>query len=146
MQVPSGGIPVVIGILCQTRVLPLRFVMHSDGKPLTDRVTTVTGMSLKNPGNRRVMLGTPIGELLSDAAFDDSAADRVIHGGPMMGFAVTDLEMPVVKITNCVLAPTRTEIPPPLPSASLYSMRYVCRSLPRITSAAATLLVCARKG
>ena len=116
MQVPSGGIPADIGILCQnpSTAIAVRDALI-DGKPLTDRITTVTGMSLQNPGNRRVMLGTPIGELLSDAAFDDSAADRVIHGGPMMGFAVTDLDMPVVKITNCVLAPTRTEIPPPQP-------------------------------
>jgi electron transport complex protein RnfC len=75
----------------------------------------VTGMSLKNPGNRRVMLGTPIRELLDTAGFNADTADRVIHGGPMMGFAVTDLNMPVVKITNCVLAPTRSEIPPPQP-------------------------------
>ena len=61
------------------------------------------------------MLGTPIRELLDTAGFNADSADRVIHGGPMMGFAVTDLDMPVVKITNCVLAPTRTEIPPPQP-------------------------------
>ena len=61
------------------------------------------------------MLGTPIRELLATAGFNADSADRVIHGGPMMGFAVTDLDMPVVKITNCVLAPTRTEIPPPQP-------------------------------
>ena len=74
MQVPSGGIPADIGILCQnpSTAIAVRDALI-DGKPLTDRVTTVTGMSLQNPGNRRVMLGTPIGELLSDAAFDDSA-------------------------------------------------------------------------
>jgi electron transport complex protein RnfC len=86
-----------------------------DGKPLTDRITTLTGMALGKPGNRRVMLGTPIGELLAHGDFNSETSDRVIHGGPMMGFSVTDLDMPVVKITNCVLAPTRSEIPPPQP-------------------------------
>ena len=115
-QVPSGGIPADIGVLCQnpSTAIAVRDALI-DGKPVTHRVTTVTGMSLKDPGNRRVMLGTPIRELLDTAGFNDESADRVIHGGPMMGFAVTDLDMPVVKITNCVLAPTRTEIPPPQP-------------------------------
>jgi electron transport complex protein RnfC len=115
-QVPSGGIPADIGVLCQnpSTAIAVRDALI-DGKPVTHRITTVTGMSLKDPGNRRVMLGTPIRELLDTAGFNDESADRVIHGGPMMGFAVTDLDMPVVKITNCVLAPTRTEIPPPQP-------------------------------
>ena len=115
-QVPSGGIPADIGVLCQnpSTAIAVRDALI-DGKPVTHRITTVTGMSLKDPGNRRVMLGTPIRELLETAGFNADSADRVIHGGPMMGFAVTDLDMPVVKITNCVLAPTRTEIPPPQP-------------------------------
>jgi electron transport complex protein RnfC len=115
-QVPSGGIPADIGVLCQnpSTAIAVRDALI-DGKPVTHRITTVTGMSLKNPGNRRVMLGTPIRELLDTAGFNADTADRVIHGGPMMGFAVTDLNMPVVKITNCVLAPTRSEIPPPQP-------------------------------
>ena len=115
-QVPSGGIPADIGVLCQnpSTAIAVRDALI-DGKPVTHRVTTVTGMSLKDPGNRRVMLGTPIKELLDTAGFNAESADRVIHGGPMMGFAVTDLDMPVVKITNCVLAPTRSEIPPPQP-------------------------------
>ena len=115
-QVPSGGIPADIGVLCQnpSTAIAVRDALI-DGKPVTHRVTTVTGMSLKVPGNRRVMLGTPIKELLDSAGFNAESADRVIHGGPMMGFAVTDLDMPVVKITNCVLAPTRSEIPPPQP-------------------------------
>ena len=115
-QVPSGGIPADIGVLCQnpSTAIAVRDALI-DGKPVTHRITTVTGMSLKDPGNRRVMLGTPIRELLDTAGFNAESADRVIHGGPIMGFAVTDLDMPVVKITNCVLAPTRTEIPPPQP-------------------------------
>ena len=115
-QVPSGGIPADIGVLCQnpSTAIAVRDALI-DGKPVTHRITTVTGMSLKNPGNRRVMLGTPIRELLDTAGFNADTADRVIHGGPMMGFAVTDLNMPIVKITNCVLAPTRSEIPPPQP-------------------------------
>ena len=115
-----------------------------DGKPLTDRVTTVTGMSLKNPGNRRVMLGTPIGELLSDAAFDDSAADRVIHGGPMMGFAVTDLECPSLRLRIVYWRQRALRYRHRSPSKPVFGA--VCVPKPaRITSATAALLVCARK-
>jgi electron transport complex protein RnfC len=116
VQVPSGGIPADIGVLCQnpSTAMAVRAALI-DGKPLTDRITTLTGMALGKPGNRRVMLGTPIGELLAHGDFNSETSDRVIHGGPMMGFSVTDLDMPVVKITNCVLAPTRSEIPPPQP-------------------------------
>ena len=116
-QVPSGGIPADIGVLCQnpsTAIAVLEAITL--GKPLTTRVTTVTGEAVGDPGNRRVMLGTPIKDLLGQAGFDSTAGNRVLHGGPMMGFAVTDLDMPVVKITNCVLAPTAEELPPPQPA------------------------------
>ena len=69
-QVPSGGIPADIGVLCQnpSTAIAVRDALI-DGKPVTHRITTVTGMSLKDPGNRRVMLGTPIRELLDTAGF-----------------------------------------------------------------------------
>ena len=116
-QVPSGGIPADIGVLCQnpsTAVAVLEAITLRQAT--TTRITTVTGEAVANPGNRRVMLGTPIKDLLRQADFDHAAGNRVIHGGPMMGFAVTDLDMPVVKITNCVLAPTSEELPPPQPA------------------------------
>lgn len=121
-QVPSGGIPADIGLLC---INPGTAVAVRDaiveGKPLTHRIVTLTGESLLEPGNVDACLGTPIDYLLTMAGAQLGDPQRVIHGGPMMGFAVSDLSAPITKITNCLLAPTETELP--LPGAALPCIR-----------------------
>jgi electron transport complex protein RnfC len=66
-------------------------------RPLIDRVVTVTGLSLEKPSNFQVRIGTPISYLLEKAGGlpDDTA--KVINGGPMMGKALSNLDVPVVK-------------------------------------------------
>jgi len=77
---------------------------------------TVTGRAVARPGNYRVPLGTPVEHLLQVAGFEPGPSQRLIHGGPMMGFTLEDPSAPVVKITNCILAPTAEELPPPPPA------------------------------
>ena len=116
-QVPSGGIPADIGIVCVnpgTAVATQQAII--DGKPLTHRIVTLTGEALAAPQNMSACLGTPITQLLEHAALSAEAQQRIIHGGPMMGFAVSDLNAPITKITNCLLAPTATELPLPEPA------------------------------
>ena len=116
-QVPSGGLPADLGIVCQnpgTAVAVREAVLF--GKPLTQRIVTVTGRAVARPGNYRSLLGTPIQHLLDTAGFDPQHNRRLIHGGPMMGFALESSAVPVVKTTNCVLVPTEQELPTP-PSA-----------------------------
>ena len=106
-QVPSGGIPADIGLVCinpGTAVATKRAII--DGEPLTHRIVTLTGEALANPQNVAARLGTPIRALLEHAKLVAKDQQRVIHGGPMMGFAVSNLAAPVTKITNCLLAPT----------------------------------------
>ena len=113
-QVPSGGIPADIGIVCLnpgTAVAVQQAII--DGKPLTHRIVTLTGEALSQPCNTLACLGTPIGHLLQEAGMSSGPRQRIIHGGPMMGFAVSDLEAPITKITNCLLAPTESELPLP---------------------------------
>jgi electron transport complex protein RnfC len=86
------------------------------GKPLTERIVTLTGQALNKPGNYRVRLGTPISHLLAVTAFDPKDNQRLIHGGPMMGFALESSDVPVIKTTNCVLVPTEQELPTPPPA------------------------------
>jgi electron transport complex protein RnfC len=86
------------------------------GRPLISRITTVTGNAVDNPGNFHVLLGTPMRYLLERAGYRDGASERIIMGGPMMGFAVPSIEAPVVKTTNCLLAPTPEELPTPPPA------------------------------
>jgi len=116
-QVPSGGLPAHLGIVCQnpgTAVAVREAVLM--GKPLTERIVTLTGQALNKPGNYRVRLGTPISHLLAVTAFDPKDNQRLIHGGPMMGFALESSDVPVIKTTNCVLVPTEQELPTPPPA------------------------------
>ena len=116
-QVPSGGLPADIGIVCQnvgTAVAIGRAVLQ--GEPLISRVTTVTGEAVAEPQNFEVLLGTPMSFLLKQAGFNEGKQQRLVMGGPMMGFTVPDREVPVVKTTNCLLAPTAEELPPPPPA------------------------------
>ncbi len=113
-EVPSGGIPANIGIVVHnpgTALAALEAIR--DGKPLTQRITTFTGRALKQPGNYRVRIGTPVGEILEQIGYLPDEMHRVVFGGPMMGFAMNGLENPILKITNCVLVPSRSEFPDP---------------------------------
>ncbi|MBV7403318.1 electron transport complex subunit RsxC [Enterobacter sp. ENT03] len=113
-QVPHGGRSSDIGILMQnvgTAYAVKRAVV--DGEPLTERVVTLTGEAVKQPGNVWARLGTPIRHLLDAAGFCPSGEQMVIMGGPLMGFTLPWLDVPVVKITNCLLAPSATEMGEP---------------------------------
>ena len=120
-QVPSGMIPAELGLLCQnpgTAVAVRDAIIH--GRPLTQRIITITGEALSTPGNFEVLIGTPITHLLSLAGFQSEHNRRLIHGGPMMGFALDSADIPIVKTSNCILVPTEQELPtPPPPQACI---------------------------
>ena len=110
-EVPSGARSSQIGVLMQnvgTVVAIKRAVI--DGQPLIERVVTVTGEAIQNPGNFWARLGTPVKHLLEQAGFIPEAEQMVIMGGPLMGFTLPDLNVPVVKICNCLLVPTMEEV------------------------------------
>ena len=113
-QVPHGGRSSDIGVLMQnvgTAYAVKRAVI--DGEPLTERVVTLTGEAVTRPGNVWARLGTPVSHLLKDAGFCPGADPMVIMGGPLMGFTLPWLDVPVVKITNCLLAPSASEMGEP---------------------------------
>ncbi|WP_308561541.1 electron transport complex subunit RsxC [uncultured Klebsiella sp.] len=110
-QVPHGGRSSDIGVLMQnvgTAYAVKRAVV--DGEPLTERVVTLTGEAVARPGNVWARLGTPVSHLLKDAGFCPGTEQMVIMGGPLMGFTLPWLDVPVVKITNCLLAPSASEM------------------------------------
>ena len=110
-QVPHGGRSSDIGVLMQnvgTAFAVKRAVV--DGEPLTERVVTLTGEAVTQPGNVWARLGTPVRHLLDAAGFCPSGEQLVIMGGPLMGFTLPWLDVPVVKITNCLLAPSASEM------------------------------------
>ena len=116
-QVPSGGLPSDIGVVVQntgSAVAIYEAVVH--GKPLISRITTVTGEAVAEPQNFNVLLGTPMRYLLDKAGYQPEKAARLIMGGPMMGFTMPSIDVPVVKTTNCLLVPTEKELPTPPPA------------------------------
>ncbi|MGH1410692.1 MAG: electron transport complex subunit RsxC [Aeromonas sp.] len=115
-QVPKGGRAVDIGIMV-LNVATVFAIKRAiiDGEPLIERIVTLTGDSFKKPGNAWVRLGTPVRWLLQRFELQPEAEQRVIMGGPMMGFTLPHAMVPVVKATNCLLAPTQAELPAPGP-------------------------------
>ena len=107
-QVPHGGRSSDIGVLMQnvgTAYAVKRAVI--DGEPLTERVVTLTGESVSRPGNVWARLGTPVRHLLEQAGFCPGSDQMVIMGGPLMGFTLPWLDVPVVKsLTACSPLPT----------------------------------------
>ncbi|MBQ5513459.1 MAG: electron transport complex subunit RsxC [Bacteroidales bacterium] len=103
-QVPSGRLPIDVGAVVDnagTAVAVYEAVMKN--KPLIERVVTVTGDSVKNPGNFLVRIGTPISALVEAVGGLPEDTGKIISGGPMMGKAITTLDIPVAKGTSGVL-------------------------------------------
>ncbi|HHX8580089.1 TPA: electron transport complex subunit RsxC [Vibrio diabolicus] len=113
-EVPSGAIPADIGILVQN-VGSLYSIKRAiiDGEPMIKRVVTLTGKTFKQPRNVWALLGTPVQALLDEFGYKaDKKLQRLIMGGPMMGFTLPHSKVPITKTANCILAPTRREISP----------------------------------
>ena len=111
-ELPSGKLPADIGMVCiniGTTYAIKRAII--DGEPLVSRVTTVTGDALGTQRNYDTLIGTPVSHLLEHNQYDESAGGRVVMGGPMMGFSLLSPDVPIVKTTNCILAPSYEEIP-----------------------------------
>ena len=116
-EVPSGGLPAGIGVLCQN--VGTAVAIHDAvilGRPLISRITTLTGEALLKPMNVECLIGTPARELLAFAGLEQSKLNRLIMGGPMMGFTLPSPDVPVIKTTNCLLASTSAELPAPPPA------------------------------
>jgi len=116
-EVPSQGLPADIGIICQnvgTAAAVYRAVCQ--GKPLVSRIVTVTGAGILTPRNLEVRIGTPLSHLVSTCGGYTQDVERLLIGGPMMGYTVNSDAVPVIKTTNCILAVTREEMPAPPPA------------------------------
>lgn len=107
LEVPSEGLPLDLGIVCHNPGT-VRAIARAVcfGEPLIERVVTVTGEAITAPQNFRVRIGTPMQWLIDQAGGFKTTPERLLMGGPMMGFGLPSLAVPVVKATNCVLALT----------------------------------------
>jgi len=103
-EVPSGGLPVDVGVVVQN--VGTAFAVYEavqKNKPLMERVVTVTGKEVKNPGNFRVRLGTPVTALIEAAGGMPGDTGKVVNGGPMMGKALAMTDVPVTKGTSGII-------------------------------------------
>ena len=115
-EVKSGQLPAHVGVVCQnvgTAFAIKRAIIN--GEPLIQRVTTLTGDGVSQPGNYEVLIGTPVSDLLRHGGVDPDNLGRLVMGGPMMGFTLHNPGVPLVKTTNCIIAASPEELPEPPP-------------------------------
>lgn len=109
-QVPSGALPIEVGAVVQN-VATVYAVYEAvqKNKPLIDRVVTITGKSMLNPGNYLVRLGTPLLNVVEQSGGIPADTGKIIGGGPMMGRALISLEIPTAKGSAGILFMTEKE-------------------------------------
>lgn len=103
-EVPSGGLPMDVGVVVSnvgTAVAVCEAVR--DGKPLIERVVTVTGNGVGKPGNFLARIGTSVQSLVDQAGGTVGTVGKLIMGGPMMGLAQSSFDIPVIKGTSGIL-------------------------------------------
>jgi electron transport complex protein RnfC len=112
-EVPAQGLPVDVGVIMHNvgTCFAISDAIFS-GKPLIERVVTVTGEAVEKSGNMWALIGSPVSHLLAHCDYKQAVQNQpnIIMGGPMMGFSLTSDLVPVVKTTNCILAPTDNEM------------------------------------
>lgn len=108
-MIPKGGLPLDVGAIV-INVTTLAFIAEyaENGMPLIEKCVTVDGSAIKEPKNLIVPIGTPIKELIEFCGTKEEPK-KVLYGGPMMGIAVPDLDAPVLKMTNAVVAMAERE-------------------------------------
>lgn len=135
-KVPLGKLPSAVGVNVQN--VATAFALYEAielGKPLYERVVTVSGRGVTTPKNLLVPVGTSVRVLLEACGYRDCV--KVILGGPMTGTALFDLDTPVKKSTGGVLALTaaETDVMAPTPCISCGKCASVCpmRLMPMLT-------------
>ncbi|MPW24360.1 electron transport complex subunit RsxC [Alkalibaculum sp. M08DMB] len=112
-EVPRGGLPLDVGAVV-SNISTVKAVSDAikTGMPLIERVVTITGERMNKPGNYIVKIGTPVKEII-DYCGGVSGDDVTIKmGGPMMGFELGNLYVPVIKGTNGIIAVETIETEP----------------------------------
>ena len=119
-KVPSGGLPAAVGcVVSNVGTTAAIYEAVCLGKPLYERVTTVTGTPVVKPGNYRFRVGTLYRTALELCGGVSEDPAKIISGGPMMGMAVYSLDIPVMKGTSGILLLSRDELVQYSPSACL---------------------------
>ena len=110
-KVPAFALPSSVGVVMQN-VTTARVIYHAVAyqKPLYEKVITVSGNGINRPANLLVRVGTKISDIVEYLGGVKPELAKIVIGGPMMGFAVSNLDIPVTKTTSSVLFLTEGEI------------------------------------
>lgn len=111
IEIPAGGLPADAGAII-TNVGTVCAISDAfrKGMPLVDRALTISGGAVEKPCNLRVPVGTIVGDLIPDAfTLKQDATVKIVSGGPMMGFAMTNTQFPVAKGTSGITFLTKEE-------------------------------------
>lgn len=113
-EVPSGGLPMDVGAVV-SNISTVKAISDAimEGKPLYERVVTITGNGINEPKNLIVKIGTPFKEVIKQCGgFSKGAPGKIIMGGPMMGLSQYSIEVPVIKGSGGILVLTEEEVKP----------------------------------
>jgi len=110
-RVPGFGLPFDVGVIVQnvgtTKAIYEAVALN---KPLYEKVITITGKGIARPANLKVRIGTRLSDIVSHLGGTKPDLARIVMGGPMMGFPISTLDVPVTKTTSGVLFLTEDEI------------------------------------
>lgn len=111
-QVPSGALPIEVGaVVDNVATIYAVYQAVQKNQPLISRIMTVTGRDVKNPGNYLVRFGTPLSDVLELAGGIPESTGKIIGGGPMMGRAMSNIDMPCNKrISGMLLMPQEESV------------------------------------
>ena len=118
--IPEGKLPLDVGALvlnCTTLAAIARYIQT--GMPLVEKCVTVAGPAVREPQNVRVPVGTPLKDVFAFCGGFSEEPRKVLYGGPMMGIAAADLDSPVLKSTNAILAFGEKDAAPPPETACI---------------------------
>jgi len=109
-EVPKNGLPLDVGVIVyNVGTIYAIYQAIQYNKPLTERVVTITGKKLENASNYWVKIGTPIKDLVDEVGGLPEGTRKIVNGGPMMGKAIKNLDVPVTKGTSGILVIDKTE-------------------------------------
>jgi len=110
-RVPGFGLPFDVGVIVQnvgtTKAIYEAVALN---KPLYEKVITITGKGIARPANLKVRIGTRLSDIVAFLGGTKPDLARIVMGGPMMGFPISTLDVPVTKTTSGVLFLTEDEI------------------------------------
>ena len=110
-QLDSSRLPADVGcVVNNTDTIVAIYNAVINRKPLMERIVTITGDAINDPRNLRVMIGTNYAELIEAAGGFKTEPEKIISGGPMMGFGVFQLDLPTTKTASALVCLTKDEV------------------------------------